>query len=304
MNVLDNLKSILGAEVCCEVEAVEDRGAAVTTSRRIKARRLVSACERCSLRSGCSAPVPMRVPSASGAVRMVVVGEGPGKDEDRTGNPFVGPAGRLLRTALDRFGMDPAEEVGYVNVVSCYAHEGELGGKGVKPRAPQLNEMQACRTNLLAQLDAINCRYVLLAGATALNAWRSDLTLTTEVGRVGVWLDRWVVGVTVHPAAVLRNEAWNAAFVRSVERFVEVARGERDWRNSLSEHCSRGCNAYIKYLDPDGIGYCEQHYGRYGGVWKMERERWQGGSGIQVPGVVMKTVKGKKVEIHPGQQTL
>lgn len=242
--------------------------------QRGRIRRQVVNCAACELRAGCSAPVAMSTP-APPSPRAVcsVVGEGPGPDEDRRGAPFVGKSGRVIRDMMRQAGIDP-EMVAWMNVVSCYPHTGEGGpqGKGKKPKAPGEEHIRSCRMNLMGQLEAANSEYVLLVGATAMRMWRPDLTLTEHHGTVGVWDHRYLVMPVFHPAGILRNPALRLPLIEDVRKWAEVIGpdGDLDW---LGTSCI-ACGAGMRYMDPDGIAYCERHWARYGGMWRKAREGW------------------------------
>ena len=154
-------------------------------------------CERCELSRRCDSPVPWSGPAPN---PFCVIGEAPGEVEDRRGQPFVGPSGRLLRLAIDiAFGEKGyAECLSYLNVVSCYPHS-----------TPRATHIRACQVNVEAQLRVLQPRYGLCCGGVALNAlWPAAghissyrglwLQLDRDWGR-SFWLAVW------HPAAVLRE---------------------------------------------------------------------------------------------------
>ena len=86
---------------------------------------------------------------------MAVLGEAPGRVEDEAGQPFVGPAGKLLRAAFRRFDLVP-EEMAILNTVSGW------------PRGtPKQSHIDACEHNLWMQLRLIRPRYVLVLGSVA-----------------------------------------------------------------------------------------------------------------------------------------
>src|SRR5581483_11385703 len=98
---------------------------------------------------------------------MVLVGEQPGNQEDRRGDPFVGPAGRLLDRGLELAGIEP-EGVYTTNVVKHFKWEPR--GKRRIHKTPSRWEVAACRPWLHAELDALTPKVVVLLGATAAKA--------------------------------------------------------------------------------------------------------------------------------------
>ncbi len=103
------------------------------------------------------------------SARLMMVGEQPGDREDREGEPFVGPAGRLLRKALDEAGL--AEEKPYVtNAVKHFKFTPVRRASGAEQRIhkpPTLREMSACRPWLAAELRLVRPEAVVALGATA-----------------------------------------------------------------------------------------------------------------------------------------
>jgi len=97
-------------------------------------------CTDCELSQTCRTPIPFNVPSASRGEHFIVLGEAPGRIEDRKGQAFQGPAGTYLRRALKRAGLDPTNGI-YMNVVCCFPHG-----------TPKPEHIAACRRNLYNQL--------------------------------------------------------------------------------------------------------------------------------------------------------
>lgn len=89
---------------------------------------------------------------------LVLIGEAPGEDEEISGRPFTGPAGRLLDAALVSAGLDPAEDVWIANVVGC---------RPPGNRRPTTDEIRSCRNRLYRMQRVVPARFVLLLGATA-----------------------------------------------------------------------------------------------------------------------------------------
>jgi DNA polymerase len=134
--------------------------------------------------------------------RLMLVGEQPGNEEDRQGHPFVGPAGRLLDSALAEAGID--RDSAYVtNVVKHFKWEPR--GKRRIHAKPNAAEIAACRPWLDAELDLIRPRVLICLGATAAQA------LLGRQFRVSQSRGQWVesplapyVMATVHPSSILR----------------------------------------------------------------------------------------------------
>lgn len=136
---------------------------------------------------------------------LVLVGEGPGDNEDATGQPFVGRAGQLLDRALRDNGLS-REDVYICNTVKCRACDW-VNGKPVN-RAPTAEEAANCREWLLPQLAAIAPRVILCIGApSARNLIRKDFKITVERGRYFPSELAKTILATLHPAYILRNQS-------------------------------------------------------------------------------------------------
>ncbi|MYR04891.1 UdgX family uracil-DNA binding protein [Gordonia sp. SID5947] len=144
---------------------------------------------------------------------IMFVGEQPGDQEDRAGEPFVGPAGKLFDRALDAAGID--RELTYVtNAVKHFKFTRAAGRKRRIHDKPKHTEVVACRPWLLAELDAVSPRIVVCLGATAAQALLGpDFRVTQHRGErfnlasdgdVGSGHDEDVLA-TVHPSSILRG---------------------------------------------------------------------------------------------------
>jgi DNA polymerase len=134
---------------------------------------------------------------------LVLVGEGPGEEEDRQGIPFVGRAGKLLDQALADNGLN-REDVYICNVVKCRACFRDENR--VQNRPPTPDEIQACYPWLQAQLEIIRPKVILCVGApSAKTLIRKDFSITKQRG---VFYDCSLAPValaTLHPAYILRQ---------------------------------------------------------------------------------------------------
>lgn len=133
---------------------------------------------------------------------MMLVGEQPGDEEDRAGEPFVGPAGRLLNGVLQELGLDRTQM--YVTNAVKHFKFTERGKRRLHA-TPTLREAMACRPWLLAELDAVRPKVVVALGATAAKSLLgAKFALMKERGKpVESPYARQVVA-TIHPSAVLR----------------------------------------------------------------------------------------------------
>jgi len=138
--------------------------------------------------------------------RIVFVGEQPGDAEDRAGQPFVGPAGRVLDRALETAGIDRAD-VYVTNAVKHFSFE-ERGKRRIHKK-PRLSEVRACRPWLEAELQSIKPDCIVLLGSTAASSLLGNEARVMKIRGKPLTDTAWapaVVLVTVHPSAVLRAE--------------------------------------------------------------------------------------------------
>lgn len=132
----------------------------------------------------------------------MLVGEQPGDEEDLSGLPFVGPAGRLLDTVLARAGIDRAD----VYLTNAVKHFGfEPRGKRRIHKTPAQRDIVACRSWLEAEIAARSPRVIVALGVTALKSLITR-TLTLNQARTLdlIHPSGAQVIATFHPAAVLR----------------------------------------------------------------------------------------------------
>ena len=138
---------------------------------------------------------------------VMLVGEQPGDQEDKQGAPFVGPAGRLLDEALAAAGIDRSRA--YVTNAVKHFKWKPRGKRRIHDK-PSWSQIAACRPWLLAELDAVTPRAVVLMGATAAQSLLGrEVRVTRDRGRYtqdGLAPLAEVVVVTIHPSAILRGE--------------------------------------------------------------------------------------------------
>jgi DNA polymerase len=140
--------------------------------------------------------------------RLVIVGEQPGDQEDRAGEPFVGPAGRLLDGALEEAGIDR----GSAYVTNAVKHfKFSPTAKRRIHKTPDTFEVAACKPWLEAELDALQPEVVVLLGATAGKALLGPSFRVTKSRGVLLPLGDRQALATLHPSAVLRSDARAAA---------------------------------------------------------------------------------------------
>ena len=152
-------------------------------------------CQRCDLAATRTNVVVSRGnPSAS----VLIIGEGPGQQEDEQGLPFVGKSGQLLEKILESVRFDTEKDVYICNIVKCRPPEN---------RVPTATEVAACKGYLLEQIRLVDPKIILLTGATAL---KSLLGVKQGISKVrGQWME-WEGRLCMpifHPAYLLRNQS-------------------------------------------------------------------------------------------------
>ena len=133
---------------------------------------------------------------------VVFVGEQPGNEEDLSGKPFVGPAGRLLDDALVAAGIDRSQT--YVtNVVKHFKWEPR--GKRRIHKKPNATEMKACRPWLEAEISLVKPKVIVCLGATAAQALLgTQFKVTKQRGQfIASTLAPYIMA-TIHPSSILR----------------------------------------------------------------------------------------------------
>lgn len=178
---------------------------------------------------------------------IMLVGEQPGDLEDREGEPFVGPAGRLLDRALLEAGVDRSR-LYVTNAVKHFKFRRQSGGKRRIHAKPDAAELAACRPWLHAEMAAVRPEMIVILGATAaatllgpgfrVTAQRGRLLRWDEVAKKSplqrttttdkpTWLPpaETIIVPTVHPSSVLRSRERDqayAAFVRDLRAVGDV----------------------------------------------------------------------------------
>ena len=157
--------------------------------------------------------------------RIAIVGEAPGDKEEKLGQPFVGPAGRLLDKELEMVGID-RKDIWITNVVKC--RPTRATGSGLVNRPPTAKEVHEWMGLLREELEIVRPEIIVCAGAVAANALiHKDFQITKEHGQWFSSIPGQQAIATFHPAYILRQqgEGWNKAInaFRGDMRAVAVA---------------------------------------------------------------------------------
>ena len=183
-------------------------------------------CRRCELGASATQGV---AGTGSRDARIVIVGEQPGDEEDLAGEPFVGPAGRVLHAALAEAGIE-ASSVFLTNAVKHFRFEPR--GKRRIHKTPAQRHIEACRQWLEAELSSLSPTVIVMLGATAVFAVtgsKSSVADARAAERVTSTGTRLVA--SYHPAAILRapdaqaRKALRRALVEDLRAARELAEG-------------------------------------------------------------------------------
>jgi uracil-DNA glycosylase len=177
-------------------------------------RALAAACARCRLGSGRTQAV---FADGNPNARLMVVGEAPGQQEDLTGLPFVGPAGKLLDLMLASIGLSRRDSVYIANVVKC---------RPPGNRNPERDEIEACSPFLKKQIEIVKPEVLLAVGTfSAQLLTGTDKPIGKLRGSVYSYEGVPLV-ITYHPAALLRNPGWSRATWDDLQLLRQIMDGK------------------------------------------------------------------------------
>jgi DNA polymerase len=185
-------------------------------------REAATGCKRCDLWKPATQTVFGEGPQRA---RIVVIGEQPGDQEDLSGRPFVGPAGKLFDRALEELGIDR----GAMYVTNAVKHfRFERRGKVRLHRSPDPGQQKACRVWLEGELERIQPQVIVCLGAIAAKAvLGSKFGLMKQRGQWQELPSGARVIATVHPSYVLRqrdSESRHAAYEAFVQDLKPLTR--------------------------------------------------------------------------------
>lgn len=169
--------------------------------------------------------------------RLMVVGEAPGKDEDRSGSPFKGRSGRLLHQLMEEAGLSQTRTY-HTYVVKCRPPEG---------MNPKPSEVKACKPFLEEEIQDIRPDYVLVLGATALKAVTRKAKITEMHGQVVE-----VSGVryfpSFHPAMALRDPSKMEPLRKDLIRLRQIMDGTLGKEKSIEWEVIRTMEQWDQFL--------------------------------------------------------
>ena len=142
----------------------------------------------------------------------MLVGEAPGADEDKQGEPFVGRAGKLLNDILKAVNLR-REDVYIANILKC---------RPPGNRDPLPFEMETCIPYLHKQIDLIKPKIILCLGRVAANGLLNKKLSLSELRQNAYEFNNIKVMATYHPAALLRNPQWKRGCWEDVQKFKKL----------------------------------------------------------------------------------
>ena len=178
----------------------------------------VRTCTKSRLHAGRTNAVPG---DGSPVASILIIGEGPGFNEDQQGLPFVGRSGKLLDELLAQVPLS-REDVFITNVVKCRPPDN---------RDPQPDEVAACRPYLERQMELLNPKVIVTLGRHSLLRFYPEGKISKDHGKILRWNDR-ILFPLYHPAAGLRNPAVKRDLQEDIMRLPEALR--ESLRNSVT----------------------------------------------------------------------
>jgi uracil-DNA glycosylase len=187
----------------------------------LKIRDDIGDCTRCKLHKGRN-----KIVFADGnpKAKLIFVGEGPGRDEDMQGLPFVGRAGKLLTSMIEAMGLQ-RQDVYICNVVKCRPPENRL---------PEPDEIKTCSPFLMRQLEVVDPKVIVALGACAAQ------TLLQTTRGISHFRGQWQefrgrkLMATYHPAYLLRNPPAKADVWKDLQMVMAELGLERRGAKSTS----------------------------------------------------------------------
>lgn len=147
---------------------------------------------------------------------IMIIGEGPGEDEDNTGRPFIGKAGQLLTKIIESGMKIPRESVYIANIVKC---------RPPANRDPLPDEASVCIDFLRRQIDIVSPKVIIILGRVAAKYLMNIEESITKARDNSYNYGNIKVFVTYHPSALLRNETYKRPVwddIKKVLRYLET----------------------------------------------------------------------------------
>lgn len=142
---------------------------------------------------------------------VIFVGEAPGRNEDKHGEPFVGAAGKKLSAALEDAGIS-RNQIYITNVVKC---------RPPNNRVPNTNERNTCKQYLEQEISIINPKLICILGNTAFNSILGGSEITKYRGKI-VRKNNQLYFLTVHPAATIYNQELVEVLNKDIKKLFDL----------------------------------------------------------------------------------
>jgi uracil-DNA glycosylase family 4 len=191
-----------------------ENAAALKANNLEELRAAIGDCRRCKL---CSGRTNLVFGVGNPNADLMFIGEGPGRDEDLQGEPFVGRAGQLLTDIITKGMGMKREDVYIANVVKCRPPEN---------RNPEPDEVAACEPFLKKQIDLVRPRIIVALGKFAVQTLLQSKVPITKLR--GQWHSYHGIKLmpTFHPAYLLRNPADKKLVWEDIKKVIKELRGE------------------------------------------------------------------------------
>jgi len=142
---------------------------------------------------------------------VIFVGEAPGRNEDKNGEPFVGAAGKRLSAALEEAGVS-REDIYITNVVKC---------RPPKNRVPNNTERDTCREYLKDEISIIKPKIICILGNTAFNSVLGGSEITKYRGKIAQ-KNKQLYFITIHPAATIYNQELISTLNKDIAKLFDL----------------------------------------------------------------------------------
>lgn len=184
-------------------------------------RQNVIECTKCELSKTRTNAVPGKGNFQSD---VIFVGEAPGRNEDKNGEPFVGIAGQRLNFALDEAGVS-RESIYITNVVKC---------RPPNNRVPTISERNTCQDYLQKEISIIKPKIICILGNTAFNSILGGSEITKYRGKI-VKKDKQFYFLTVHPAATIYNQELITVLKEDIAKLFDLIRELKNGKQILAD---------------------------------------------------------------------
>jgi len=182
-------------------------------------RQRIIKCTKCELSKTRTNSVPGKGNFLSD---VIFVGEAPGKNEDRNGEPFIGIAGQRLTQALENAGIS-RESIYITNVVKC---------RPPNNRVPTISERNTCNEYIQKEISIIKPKIICILGNTAFNSILGGSEITKYRGKI-IKKDKQFYFLTVHPAATIYNQELITVLKEDIVKLFNLIRELKNGRQIL-----------------------------------------------------------------------